>query len=404
MRPPAARSLLGLALALAAACNGSAGPTAPRPPADAADPGPDPQPPPIADAAVPAPADGSPVVAGPDAPLLTADAPVVVPPTGPGPDTTVSAFLGTPVYYLGNMDNKRTVDAQVQFPEASLLYKTVTLKLALRCPTAGGCDFWDRRAFLGVVRRVGDKDAVTELMRFMTPYRVGASWTADVTALRPLLSGPVTLRVFIDTWVGPGHAQGSGWLVDASFALVGGTPARLPIAVIPLWDETRFDYGDPTKPVAAAVATRSISLPAGAGPVELRSFITGHGQGNLDNCAEFCQRTHAFTVGGARIERRVWRADCATTGVPGQFGNSKGSRAGWCPGADVLPWVADVSAMAQPGAPISVSYEVQPYDNSCRPDSPMCGGCALGTGCPYDNGNHTAPFYVLSAALIVYGR
>jgi hypothetical protein len=210
--------------------------------------------------------------------------------------------------------------------------------------------------------------------------------------------------VFIDTWVGPGHAQGSGWLVDASFEMVGGMPQRLPIAVIPLWDETKFEYGDPAKPVSAAVATRLITLPAGAGQVELRSFITGHGQGNRDNCAEFCRRMHAFTVDGKRVERLLWRDDCATTAVKGQAGTWMYPRAGWCPGAEVLPWVADVSAMAEAGKPITVGYEVQAYENTCRPDSPMCAGCALRTPCAYDNGNHTAPFYVLSAALIVYGR
>jgi hypothetical protein len=302
------------------------------------------------------------------------------------------------------MDNKRIVDLPVQFPEASLQYKSVTLKLALRCPAPGGCDFWDRRAFLGVVRKVGDKDSVTEIMRFMTPYRVAATWTADVTGLRPLLSGAVTMRVFIDTWVGPGHAQGAGWLVDASFEMVGGVPERRPIAVIPVWHETKFEYGDPAKPVSAAVASRSITLPEGAGQVELRSFITGHGQGNKDNCAEFCQRLHGFSVGGMPVEKLIWRADCATTAVKGQAGTWMYPRAGWCPGADVRPWVADVSAMAQAGRPITVSYEVQAYENSCRPDSPMCGGCALRTGCAYDNGNHTAPFYVMSAALIVYAR
>jgi hypothetical protein len=391
-----------LVLMVALGCNGSAGSVA-HPKLDAADePEPDAELPPEPDAETsPPPQDAAPLP--PDVPPVTVDAPVVVPPAGAGPDTTVMAFSGTPVYFASGMDNKRIVDATVKFPGAALLYKTVTLKLGLRCPT-GGCDFWDRRAYLGVVNKVGDKETVTEILRFMTPYRLAATWTADVTALRPLLSGAVTLRVFIDTWVGPGNAQGSGWLVDASFEMVGGMPARLPIAVIPLWDETKFDYGDPAKPVGAAVVSRSISLPAGAGAVELRSFITGHGQGNLDNCAEFCRRTHAFSVDGNRIERMVWRDDCATTAIPNQGGNWKPSRAGWCPGAQVLPWVADVSAMAQAGKPITVSYEVQPYDNSCRPDSPRCGGCALGTGCAYDNGAHTAPFFVLSAALIVYGR
>jgi hypothetical protein len=388
-------------LMLALGCNGSTG-SGPRLVADAGEePEPDAATSVEPDAGAPPSEDAAPLP--PDVPPVTIDAPTVVPPAGAGPDTTVMAFSGTPVYFVGSMDNKRTVDAQVQFPAAGLLYKSVTLKLNLRCPAAG-CDFWDRRAFLGLVRKDGDKETVTEILRFMTPYRVAASWTADVTALRPMLSGTVTLRVFIDTWVGPGNAQGAGWLVDASFEMVGGMPDRVPIAVIPLWDETKFDYGDPAKPVGAAVVSRSVNLPAGAGAVELRSFITGHGQGNLDNCAEFCPRTHAFSVNGNRLERMVWRNDCATTAIPNQGGNWKPPRAGWCPGAAVLPWVASVGAMVQSDKPLVVSYEVQPYVNSCRPDSPMCAGCAFGTPCAYDNGNHTAPFFVLSAALIVYGR
>ena len=173
-------------------------------------------------------------------------------------------------------------------------------------------------------------------------------------------------------------------------------PERLPIAVVPLWDDMRFDYGDPAKPVAAAVTPRTPAIPAEAGKVELRAFITGHGQGNLENCAEFCRRTHAFSVGGMRFERLLWRDDCARTGAPGQAGNTRSPRAGWCPGADVLPWVVDVSAAAKPG--VTVSYEVRPYENTCRPDAPAC-SCG---DCAFNNMGHTAPFYQFSAALIVY--
>lgn len=314
------RRLAAALLMLALGCNGSA-PTGTRTKADAAEETePDAAaPPPREDAAAPPAEDAEPPP--PDIAPVTIDAPTVVAPMGAGPDATVMAFTGTPVYWGGNMDNKRAVDAEVKFPAAGLLYKSVTLKLNLRCPASGGCDFWDRRAYLGVVRKTGDKETITEILRFMTPYRVTASWTADVTALRPLLSDTVTLRVFIDTWVGPTSNQGAGWLVDASFEMVGGMPDRVPIAVIPLWDETKFDYGDPAKPVEAAVVARSVSLPPGAGAVELRSFITGHGQGNLGNCAEFCRRTHAFTLDGKRLERLVWRDDCTTTAVPNQGGN-----------------------------------------------------------------------------------
>jgi hypothetical protein len=313
----------------------------------------------------------------------------------------VAAVSGAHVYFLGSMDNKRTQDFPVTFPAMPLTYERVTLKLALRCPPAGGCDAWDRRAYLGVVRKEGDKEGVVELIRFMTPYRATATWNVDVTGMRPLLSGQVTLRLFIDTWVGPGHPQGAGWVVDATFDMVGGTPARTPIAVIPLWDEGRFDYGDPAKPIDAAVPPRPVTLPAGTTRVELRSIITGHGQGNLGNCAEFCRRNHAFRVGEMRFARLVWRDDCPTTAAPGQAGNFRSPRAGWCPGADVLPWVVDVTAAAR-GPSVMVSYEVDAYENTCRPDAPVCGGCALGTGCAFDNGAHTAPQYVLSAVLIAY--
>jgi hypothetical protein len=308
----------------------------------------------------------------------------------------VTPFAGTHVYFAGGMDNRRIQDVTAAFPAMPETFERITLKFALRCPPAGGCDHWDRRGSLGIVRKVDGADAVTEVLRFMTPYRAPAAWTVDVTALRPLLSGEVTVRVFIDTWVGPGHVQGAGWLVDAAFEMKGGTPARIPIAVIPLWDEMRFDYGDPAKPVAAAVPPRQPAIPADATAVELRAIITGHGQGNLQNCAEFCRRTHTFRIGETSVDRLLWRDDCATTGAPGQFGNTRSPRAGWCPGADVLPWVADVSAAARPG--VTVSYAVDPYENTCRPDAPVC-GCG---SCPYNNNGHTAPYYWMSAALIVY--
>ncbi|HEY0708562.1 MAG TPA: peptide-N-glycosidase F-related protein, partial [Polyangia bacterium] len=255
------------------------------------------------------------------APERDAGGDVAAPVAGaPGPNATVAAFAGTHVYFLGTNNNKRTIDANVTFPEMPLTYQRINLTLALRCPPMGGCDFWDRRGFLGLVRRDGEKETVTEISRFMTPYRLPGRWTMDVTALRPMLSGAVTLRVFIDTWVGPGHAQGAGWLVDATFEFQGGVPARLPIAVIPLWDETQVDYGDPAKPLAVFAPTRTVTLPAGASSYEIRSFITGHGQGNTENCAEFCPKNHGFKVGDMTFQRQVWRDDCATTAVPNQAG------------------------------------------------------------------------------------
>jgi hypothetical protein len=321
----------------------------------------------------------------------------------PGPNANVAAFAGTHVYFLGTTNNKRTIDANVTFPAMPLTYQRITLTLALRCPPVGGCDFWDRRGFLGLVRRDGDKETVTEISRFMTPYRLPGRWTLDVTSLRPLLSGAVTLRVFIDTWVGPGHAQGAGWLVDATFDFQGGVPAREPIAVIPLWDETQVEYGDPAKPLAMFAPTRTIPLPAGTTSYEIRSFITGHGQGNTENCAEFCPKTHGFKVGDMTFQRRVWRDDCLTTAVPNQAGTWQYPRAGWCPGATVLPWVENVTPAVTAGAAsVAITYGISAYENRCRPDATPCRDCTLGAMCTFDGGGHTPPIYMMSAALIAY--
>ena len=48
---------------------------------------------------------------------------------------------------------------------------------------------------------------------------MGASWDLDVTDLRPLLTGDVTMRAFIDTWVGPGSQYGAGWLLTVLVGL-----------------------------------------------------------------------------------------------------------------------------------------------------------------------------------------
>jgi hypothetical protein len=328
---------------------------------------------------------------------------------GKGSDTTaaptekvvVDAFVARPVYFKAD-DNQRKVDAQVAFP-AKGPWKQVTLKIDLACPD-GQCDWWDRWAYIGVVNGDARESPVTEILRFATPFRVGASFSADVTALQPLLTGNRRLRVFVDTWVGPGHANGNGWLVDARFTFEPGTPERLPIAVLPVFDVASFEAGDPKKPIAMSVPPKTIEIPANAGAVELHSFITGHGQGNLDNCAEFCAKTHSYVVNGKSFDKKIWRDDCATTAIQPQGGTWMYPRAGWCPGSVAQPWVEDVSSAAAASATVTVAYAPEGYENTCRPDSSACGGCVNGKLCAYDDGMHTAPTYAQSALLVIYAR
>jgi Peptide-N-glycosidase F, C terminal/Peptide-N-glycosidase F, N terminal len=319
----------------------------------------------------------------------------------PGPDVSVTAFEGAHVFFLDGQ-NQRQIDVELELPAAGLGYESATLELALRCPD-GACDWWDRAAYIGVVEGAGtETERVIEVVRFMTPYRVEGAWSIDVSGLRPLLSGTRTLRVFIDTWVGPGHANGNGWLVDARFDFVGGVPAELPVEVIPLWAYSEATVGDPALPVDGQLEPVTVGIPAGASRVELRSIITGHGQGNADNCAEFCQLAHGFLVGTTAVQQTVWRDDCADNPINNQQGTWMYARAGWCPGADVIAWVEDVTAGVVPGEDVEVIYDLSSYENTCRPDAPMCMGCALGTGCEYDGGSHTPPVVKMSAVLVVY--
>ena len=320
----------------------------------------------------------------------------------PGADTVVTPFDKAHVYFTGD-DNKRMIDAPATFP-AEGAYAQIILHLSLDCPD-GGCDAWDRFASLGLVTAKGatpEQDTVIEIARYITPYKVKAAWDIDVTDLRPLLSGEVTLRAFIDTWVGPGSPYGAGWLVTASFEMKGGIPAKMPVAVLPVWNRQSVVYGDPLKPVSDSAPPQDIALPAGATSYALRTLVTGHGQGNKDNCAEFCQRTHTLTVGATPHAQEIWRDDCATTAVPDQQGTWKYARAGWCPGADVRPWTVDITPDIAAGAPVEIAYGVEEYENTCRPGAAVCEGCSLGTGCEYDGGAHTEPNYQLSTVLIAY--
>jgi len=81
-------------------------------------------------------------------------------------------------------------------------------------------------------------------------------------------------------------------------------------------------------------------------------LLSGHGQTDGDNCAEWCNHEHAFGVGGStyRIDypgeagTAFGCADKVGEGVvPGQYGNWTPLRAGWCPGFPVPAVRFDIS-------------------------------------------------------------
>lgn len=176
------------------------------------------------------------------------------------------------------------------------------------------------------------------------------------------------------------------------------------LAAIPVWqganENRRLVYGDPARSIPSQLPDATVALPEGTTSAALRTFITGHGQGNADNCAEFCPRDHTFTVNAVPFTENIWRDDCRTTAAPNQQGSWQYARAGWCPGAKTYDWTIDLGAISEPT--LTVGYDVQAFENTCRPEANPCAGCTLGTGCAYNDSSHTEPNYQVSAVVIAY--
>ena len=291
--------------------------------------------------------------------------------TSPGEDQTITVFDQAYVHFADS-DNQRTIDVPVDFPDATTTYSAITGHFSLTCPN-DRCDWWDRYGTFGIVLNAGTKDEhYVELDRFITAYRVGFSWDVDLTALRPLLTGAQTMRVFIDTWVGKGNSNGDGWLFTASLDFAGGDPPTpRPVAVVPAWGHLSWNAGLADQPVDTQVLPQTVTLPAGLTQVVFRSFITGHGWNNTQNCAEFCPKTHFYEVADSELSREVWREDCDQTVTDGmQQGTWQYSRAGWCPGAPVFPWDSDVTDAVAGATQVPVSYHLQDFTWAGDGDQP----------------------------------
>jgi hypothetical protein len=349
-----------------------------------------------------------------DANVLDANVPDTNVPMVPGADASITAFNQTLICFGSGASGpcSRTVDTQVTFP-ATGTFSNITLHVTLNCPP-DGCDPWDRVGSIDIVTppaSAGGAETLTELARFVTPYNIVAgtnkppAWDIDVTELRPLLAGTITVRGFIDTWSPQGNAaaNGGGWWLGATFEMTGGTPAKEPIAVVPIWvwkttgkEPTQIAYGDPSNPIPSSLPTQNVALPPGATSFGVRSIITGHGQANLDNCAEFCAKDHTWQVGSTPNTATVFRTDCANFPSSGTYTYS---RAGWCPGANVIPWDFDVTSQVGSGGTVPITYSVTAYTNTCNGTD--CSGCGGGT-CAYNGGSHTPPFYYVQSLLIAF--
>lgn len=284
----------------------------------------------------------------------------------------------------------RTVIDTFLLPEDISMYSDLKLRVTLNCPT-GGCDPWDRFANILVFKN----GEWFEIARYITPYGKACGWLTDVSDYRSMLHDTVILKSFIDTWTNP------GWLVKLDFEFTAGIPLYEDIQVENLWHNENLVYGDTNNPSILPVINKTINLNEVG--VKFKMVNTGHGQGNSDNAAEFSQKVHTLFVDGVQTNTHLlWRSDCATNPCSPQAGTWQHNRAGWCPGADVLPVYFDLTSLVSPGQNINLEYRLQNYVNACSPANPACVTGLTCADCNYNYNGHTEPHYKLSGQLITY--
>lgn len=245
-------------------------------------------------------------------------------------------------------------------------YEQILMHIDVSCPSAG-CDPWDQPA--KVTARTDDGEF--EIARYITPFGIACGgWTVDVTDFKSVLAGGADYTSFIQVW-GP-----SGWLATIDLELIEGD-SRKYSKITHLWNDDYQVYGDPD--ISYDLEAISVVAEESTQESHIRMTISGHGQGNTGNAAEFFNVNHTLMVDQSVEEvHNLWKADCNTNSCANQLGSWLFPRAGWCPGQEVQPRIFNTTdAISTSGT--MVDYVLQDYTN------------LLNTG--YNNSGHTEPHY-----------
>ncbi len=253
-------------------------------------------------------------------------------------------------------------------------YSQLMMHISVECPSSG-CDPWDQPAKVIATTEEG----TFEIARYITPYGIACGpWTIDITDFKSLLTGSIDFQSFIQVW-GP-----SGWLTTIELELIEGNDPFPYYKTTPLWQTDYQVYGDPG--IDHDLSPYNIDVASNTEASHVRMQITGHGQGNTFNAAEFYDVTHSLEAGAETYPHRLWKDDCASNGCDDQAGNWLFPRAGWCPGQEVQPAVFITTNALTPGSTGVIDYALADYTN------------LLNTG--YNSSGHTEPHYRIHGYLV----
>ncbi|UJR83965.1 peptide-N-glycosidase F-related protein [Sandaracinus amylolyticus] len=330
----------------------------------------------------------APVAFGIDRAQTWDEADNLAPSVGRPPELGMAAFLGHFYEYRAALDARlasetdativtlldertagRVFRPEVTLPDAATMasFDQLEIDIEITCDEGNpfACSEWDRIADIQICTGASADPVEAceqrlEIARWITPYwrRGRQRYAIDATPFLALMREGGARRFFVE--LGPEWERATEWLAKVSlrFRNVGGTPRATGGA-------RAFVGGG----FDAAYNTRepfTFTPPAGATRVELVTILSGHGQTDGDNCAEWCDHRHVFTVNGTAlpeirheggIGEDVGCAVRASEGViPGQWGNWAQSRAYWCPGLPVDAVRTDITSQVTLGAENTITY------------------------------------------------
>ncbi|MFK7928170.1 MAG: peptide-N-glycosidase F-related protein [Myxococcota bacterium] len=223
------------------------------------------------------------------------------------------------------------------------------------------CSEWDRIARIDLCLDGEDCADRREVVRWITPYwrRGERRWLIDASPLMGILpeGGQATFRIEH----GPGweRATARDVRIAARFRTQGDRPKATGGARAFTGGNFNADYNtrDPF----------AFTPPASASRVELVTILSGHGQTNGNNCAEWCDHRHQFALNGTDLpeiasEGGIGSVDgcgyaAALGASPGQWGNWAPKRAYWCPGLPVEAERLDITDQVTLGSENQLTYQ-----------------------------------------------
>ncbi len=292
----------------------------------------------------------------------------------------VAAESGVETYVLVDetvTERELIRDAMLPAQAAMASYDTLEVDVTVTCRERNvfNCSEWDRIAHIFVCadETCADRE---ELVRWITPYwrRGQRRWIMDASSLMGLVADGG--QTYFQVVMGPTWERATPRDVRVAVRLSNrGAGERATGAELAFTGGTfgpDYNTRDPF----------SFTPPATASRAELVVVLSGHGQEAGNNCAEWCDHRHRFSVGGTalqeiRHEGQIGSRDgcgpASSRGVPpGQYGNWAPERAYWCPGLPVDPIRIDITDEVTFGSANTITYE-----GAFRTGAPQGGNISL---------------------------